>query len=68
MLSGTRVWLDFGDSAPGTARRAGRWLCIRQNWIRSVREATVVYVNGIGWERRWCPPYRIDVTEYLNAG
>ncbi len=33
-----------------------------------VREAAVVFVNGKRAGAVWCPPYSLDVTEFLRAG
>jgi hypothetical protein len=33
-----------------------------------VREAAVVWVNGRRAGSVWCPPYHIDVTEFLKSG
>ena len=63
---GLRVRLDFGEGKPLPAQplRSGM-----QAWLDApVREAAVVYVN----ERRagsvWCPPYSLDVTDFLRRG
>lgn len=63
---GLRVRLDFGEgkAVPPQPLKAGM-----QAWLDApVREAAVVYVN----ERRvgsvWCPPYSLDVTDFLRRG
>ncbi|HEX6732066.1 MAG TPA: glycosyl hydrolase, partial [Pyrinomonadaceae bacterium] len=60
------VSLDFGESIPLTPQslRSGM-----QAWLEGpIREAAVVYIN----ERRagsiWCPPYSLEVRQFLRPG
>jgi hypothetical protein len=67
LQSGFTFYLDFGEAQPlpeSPGKSSGM-----QAWLDApVREAAVVYIN----ERRagavWCPPYWIDVTDFLKAG
>jgi hypothetical protein len=66
LRGGLRIRLDFGEGKPLPVQplKAGM-----QAWLDApVREAAVVYVN----ERRagsvWCPPYSLDVTDFLRRG
>jgi hypothetical protein len=66
---GVRLKLEFGDSKPATAVPPSS----RTNGMRAlleppVREAAVVTINGRRAGALWCPPYALDVTDFLNAG
>lgn len=66
LKDGQMVRLDFGEGKPVTPQNLKAGM---QTWLEPpVREAAVVYVN----ERRagsvWCPPFALDVTEFLHAG
>jgi hypothetical protein len=58
--------LDFGEGKPIPPQtlRAGM-----QAWLEGpVREAAVVYVNDQRAGSVWCPPYSIDIKEFLKPG
>ena len=62
-----RVLLDFGECTPldmVPAVPAG----MRAMLDSPVREAAVVFVNGVRAGAVWSPPYRVDVTRLLRAG
>ena len=64
---GTRVILDLGEgkpTAPQAPRTNGMWALFEG----PVREAAVVTVNGRRAGSVWCPPYSVDVTEFLKSG
>ena len=61
-----RVRLELGEGRPVTA-------AARPNGMRAllegpVREAAIVELNGQRVGSVWCPPYSIDVTDYLKSG
>jgi hypothetical protein len=61
-----RVRLDLGNPTTVTEQtlRAGM-----QAWLDGpVREAAVVYVNDRKAGSVWCPPYALEVTEFLRPG
>ncbi|MCS6954543.1 MAG: glycosyl hydrolase, partial [Bryobacteraceae bacterium] len=66
LAEGRRLKLDFGEGVP--LREEPRRYGMRAWLDAPVREAAVVFVN----ERRagavWCPPYLVDITEFLRAG
>lgn len=61
------LWLDFGSGRPLPEipeRSSGM-----RAWLAApVREAAVVYVNGQRAGSLWCPPYRIDVRQWIRPG
>jgi hypothetical protein len=64
-----RLTLEFGDGKPAVATA----LNSRVNSFRAlleppVAEGAVVFVNGRRAGSVWCPPYSIDVTEFLKPG
>jgi len=69
LAGGARFMLRFGEALPGTARPATR---SDPGFVAEleppVREAAVVFVNGVRAGAIWCPPYSIDVTKLLHAG
>jgi len=63
---GLAVHLNFGEGIPLTplTLRSGM-----QAWLEApVREAAVVYMNDKRVGSVWCPPYDIDVTQFLKPG
>src|SRR6185369_7005116 len=68
LRKGTRIRLDFGNTqlvaAPANPRANG----MRALLEGPVREAAVVTVNGRRAGSVWCPPYSIDITDFLNRG
>ena len=66
--SGVRLLLDFGEGkpvAPPANPRANGMQALLEG---PVREAAVVTVNGRRAGAVWCPPFAIDVTEFLRRG
>lgn len=69
---GARVLLDFGESRPiekeplpsGTLRGNSFAALVAP----PIREAATVFVNGKRAGSIWAPPYKIDVTNFLNDG
>ena len=66
LQSGVVVKLDFGEGKPLPEQNLRSGM---QSWLDApVREAALVYVN----ERRvgsvWCPPYSLEVGDFLRAG
>jgi len=66
-LAGKRkLRLDFGagQSIPEQPLRSGM-----QAWFEGpVREAAVVYINDQRAGSVWCPPYSLELTQWLRAG
>jgi hypothetical protein len=67
LAPGVPAWLDFGPAKATAASGRGR------NRFQAlleapVREAAVVYVNGVRAGSVWCPPYRLDLAPCLHAG
>ena len=61
--------LEFGEGKPVAAAPVSS----RTNGMRAlldgpVREAAVVMINGRRAGSVWCPPYSLDVTEFLKSG
>ena len=58
--------LDFGEGIPLTPSNLRNGM---QAWLESpVREAAVVYINNQRAGSVWCPPYRLDITQFLRQG
>ena len=58
--------LDFGE---GTALGIQPLRNGMQTWLDPpIREAAVIYVNGIKAGSLWCPPYRLDIRPMLRSG
>ena len=67
-LSGTggRIILDFGEGTAltNTGSRNGM-----QTWYDPpIREAAVIYLNGIRAGSLWSPPYKLEVTKLVKPG
>ena len=61
-----RYEIDFGE---GTALTPADLRNGMRAWLDPpIREAAVIYVNGRRAGSLWCPPYRLDVSEYVKAG
>jgi hypothetical protein len=62
--NGSQVTLNFGEGTRVNEppSRAG----MRALLEAPVREAAVIYVNGKRAGAIWCPPYRLDITEWVK--
>jgi hypothetical protein len=68
MLNGRhRFYLDFGEGTlvPAPERRGSGMRALLES---PVREAAIVYVNGLRAGSVWHPPYEIEITGQLHAG
>lgn len=69
LRNGARVILGFGEGVPITPKpqdqRAHGMHALLEG---PIREAAVVSVNGRRAGSVWCPPWSIDVTEFLKIG
>ena len=66
MRSGVGVRLEFGDARAVPPKDLERGM---RAWLDApVREAAVVWVNGVRVGSVWCPPYALDVSHALRAG
>ena len=63
-----RVLLDFGIGNPTVDTRPADAPGIHANLDPPIREAALVFVNGRPAGTLWHPPYRLNVTQYLQAG
>jgi hypothetical protein len=68
LRTGARVKLDFGEAKPSAAVLNPRVNSFEALVDAPVREAAVVTVNGHRAGSVWCPPYSVDMTEYLKRG
>ena len=64
----TRVRLDFGQGQPVQVSQSPRVNGMQALLEGPIREAAVIMVNGRRAGSIWCPPYSIDVTDYLHTG
>jgi len=67
-FTGRGAVLHFGEGTPVTAeeRRSGNGM--RAMLESPVRDAAVVYVNNRRAGAVWCPPYELDITNFVHAG
>jgi hypothetical protein len=65
---GRRVRLELGEGRPVAAPANPRANGMRALMDGPVREAAVVTVNGRRAGSVWCPPYSIDVSDFLKVG
>jgi hypothetical protein len=66
MRPGLALRLDLGAPA---AIPVGQLRNGMQAWVEApVRDAAVVYVNGMRAGSAWCPPYAVDVTALVQPG
>jgi len=63
-----RIRLDFGEGQPVAPPATPRANGMRALLDGPVREAAVVTINGRRVGSVWCPPYSIDVTDFLKRG
>jgi len=63
-----RILLDFGEGQPVAPPANPRANGMRALLDGPFREAAVVTVNGRRAGSVWCPPYSIDVTDFLKRG
>ena len=70
LQKGVRVQLDFGEvkplppAGPPSSRTHGMQALLDA----PVREAAVITLNGRRAGSVWCPPYALDVTDFLKTG
>ncbi len=58
--------LDFGEAVPLPVQNVKNGM---QTWLDApVKEAAVVYINDRRAGSVWCPPYRLDVSQFLKPG
>ncbi len=58
--------LDFGD---GKALEVQSTRNGMKTWFEApIREAAIIYINDRKAGSLWCPPYRLDVTSFLQKG
>jgi hypothetical protein len=63
---GSPLWLDLGQGTPVAPAPEPQGT---RAWIESpVREAAVVYINGVEAGYIWHPPYRLDVSGLMHEG
>ena len=65
---GTRLLLDFGPGTPEALPSPPGQNNMHAYLVPPVREAAEVYVNGKRAGVVWRPPFRLDVTAYLQDG
>lgn len=65
---GRRIRLELGEGRPVAPPANPRANGMRALMDGPVREAAVVTVNGRRAGSVWCPPYSIDVTDFLKVG
>ncbi len=66
LKKGNSVELDFGDGKPLEVQATKNGM---QTWLEApIREAAVIYINDRKVGSLWCPPYRLDVTSFLQQG
>jgi hypothetical protein len=64
--SGTKLFLDFGPGIPIAERPQSDGM---RAWMDSpIREAALIYLNGVLAGSVWHPPYRLDITKLLKSG
>jgi hypothetical protein len=66
-ISAGRIVLDFGEGSP-TPPPSTRVQGFQADLDAPVRDAAVVYINGKRAGSVWCPPYHLDITDYLKPG
>jgi hypothetical protein len=64
----SRVRLELGEGQPVAPPATPRANGMRALLDGPVREAAVISVNGRRAGSVWCPPYSIDVTDFLKVG
>jgi hypothetical protein len=58
--------LDFGEGKPLEVQISRNGM---QTWFDPpIREAAVIYVNGQRAGSLWCPPYRLEIAQFLKPG
>jgi hypothetical protein len=66
--AGTRIFLDFGAGDPITDNRWPNASGMSALLDPPIREAAVVFVNGQRAGALWHPPYRIDISRFIQRG
>ncbi len=68
-LHGKRLLLDFGTGTPVTEPAESRdHPGMRALFDPPIREAAVIYINGVRAGSLWHPPYELDITSLLKPG
>jgi catechol 2,3-dioxygenase-like lactoylglutathione lyase family enzyme len=65
---GARFILDFGAGTPFEDRRKPNASGMMALLDPPIREAAIVFVNGTRAGSLWHPPYRIDISAFVQAG
>jgi hypothetical protein len=63
-----RLLLDFGDGRPIPDDRPAGADGMHALLDPPIREAAIVYLNGKRAGSLWHPPYRLDITEFIQPG
>lgn len=59
--------LDFGEGKP--LAESSRGPNGMRAWLESpIQEAAIVYINGERAGSAWCPPYAVEITNFLKRG
>jgi hypothetical protein len=66
--AGTRIFLDFGAGTAITDNRRPHASGMSALLDPPIREAAVVFVNGQRAGALWHPPYRIDISRFIQRG
>jgi hypothetical protein len=66
--AGTRIFLDFGAGTAITDNRRPHASGMSALLDPPIREAAVVFVNGQRAGALWHPPYRIDISRFIERG
>jgi len=66
LKAGGPAILDFGEGTPLSVEPTRNGM---QTWYDApIREAALLYVNGQRAGSLWCPPYRLDIANFLKPG
>jgi hypothetical protein len=61
-----KVALDFGDGTPLEVIHPRNGM--RTFYDPPIRESAVIYINGQKAGSLWSPPYKLDLSKFLNSG
>jgi hypothetical protein len=68
LTSNARVFLDFGEGTPTTDNRPPQAPGVHALLDPPIREAAIVFVNGLRAGSLWHAPYRIEIARLLHPG